>query len=41
MTFTTAAFVGMGLVVVFGLGALGLAYWSAPTRHRDDTTNAP
>lgn len=34
MTVVSAAFIGMGLVLLFGLGALALAYWSRSSDHR-------
>lgn len=33
MSFTEAAFIGMGLVLVFGVTALIAAYWFKPERN--------
>ncbi len=40
MTFVQAAFWGMGLVVLFGLVAVIIAYWPSATGKRDNQRHA-
>ena len=40
MTFTEAAFIGMGLVLAFGLGSLAIAYLARPDKHSPKSGHA-